>query len=139
MGAPREVTRSGWAGRESDDAHAHYAIPKNYSCLTYTNSLQVTHVLCVCVCVYGPGTSYKAPEGMWKLNGSNDTQRPADWLWRFSSLYRLSPFLVPRSWELGTALWLIIDKYSCDTDIDSETDTEDVVPFMPNFVSLLCS
>jgi hypothetical protein len=29
MGAPREVTRSGWAGREND-AQAHYAVAKHY-------------------------------------------------------------------------------------------------------------
>jgi hypothetical protein len=50
MGTPREVARSGWVERESDDAHAHYATAKHYSCSTYTDSLQVTHVLCVCAC-----------------------------------------------------------------------------------------
>jgi hypothetical protein len=28
--APREVTRSGWAGGESDDAHAHYACASHF-------------------------------------------------------------------------------------------------------------
>jgi hypothetical protein len=50
MGAPLEVARSGWPGRESDNAHAHYATAKHYSCFTYTDPLQVTHVLCVCAC-----------------------------------------------------------------------------------------
>jgi hypothetical protein len=36
MGVSREVVRSGWAGQESDDSHAHYAIVKHYSCSTYT-------------------------------------------------------------------------------------------------------
>jgi hypothetical protein len=45
MRAPRDVARSGWMGRESEDAHAHYSIAKHYSCPTYTDSLQVSHVL----------------------------------------------------------------------------------------------
>jgi hypothetical protein len=45
MGEPRDVARSGWAGRERDDAHAHNTIAKH----TYKDPLQVTQV---CVCVY---------------------------------------------------------------------------------------
>jgi hypothetical protein len=29
-GASREVTRCGWAGREIDDAHAHFAVTKHF-------------------------------------------------------------------------------------------------------------
>jgi hypothetical protein len=50
MDAPREVARSGSAGEERDDARAPYAVAKHYSCFTYTDPLEVTHVLCVCAC-----------------------------------------------------------------------------------------
>jgi hypothetical protein len=47
-GAPREFARSGWAGREGDYAHAHYATAKHFLFHTYcTDLLQVTHVLFV--------------------------------------------------------------------------------------------
>jgi hypothetical protein len=48
MGAPREVARSGLATRESDDAHAHYAIAKHYYFFTHTDLYQITHVFFVC-------------------------------------------------------------------------------------------
>jgi hypothetical protein len=50
MGTPLEIAKSGWAGLECDDAHAHYAIAKHYTCFTHTDPLQVTHVLSVCAC-----------------------------------------------------------------------------------------
>jgi hypothetical protein len=50
MAAPREVANRARAGRESDNAHAQYATAKHYSYLTYTDPLQVTHMLCVCAC-----------------------------------------------------------------------------------------
>jgi hypothetical protein len=50
MDAPREVARSRWAEWDSDDAHEHHATAKHYSCFTYTDPFQVTHVLCVCAC-----------------------------------------------------------------------------------------
>jgi phytoene/squalene synthetase len=35
MGVPQEVTRRGWEGRESDDAHTHYATKKEVPQHTY--------------------------------------------------------------------------------------------------------
>jgi hypothetical protein len=50
MVAPGVVAKNGRAGREGGDAHTHYAIAEHYTCFTYTDSLQVTHVLCVYAC-----------------------------------------------------------------------------------------
>jgi hypothetical protein len=47
--APREVARSGWAGPENNDAHAHYATAERYSCVAYTDPLRHLRVVYVYV------------------------------------------------------------------------------------------
>jgi hypothetical protein len=49
MGSPREAARSGWAWRESDDAHAHYAIAKHLLFRAYRPTPSQPRVAWLCM------------------------------------------------------------------------------------------